>query len=105
MNEELRNEKWSWGDRYLKYRAETTPCSSILDFKSATQILTENSTKKWIEMENDWSRASTKFRRQINTVDDEIKKEKCPWGGRYFKYHPPPFYIELQTGDQWRSLP
>jgi len=76
MNEELRNEKWSWGDRYLKYRAETTPCSSILDFKSATQILTENSTKKWIEMENDWSRASTKFRRQINTVDDEIKKKR-----------------------------
>jgi len=32
--------------------------------------------KKWIEMENDWSRASTKFRRQINTVDDEIKKKR-----------------------------
>jgi len=42
-------------------------------------------------MENDWPRASTKFRRQINTVDDEIKKRR--------NVRPPPFYNELQIGD------
>ena len=81
------------GGRYLNYRPpHVLLCwTSNRRSKFSPKIL-----QKITEMENVWTHVPTKFRVQINSVDEEIKKEKSAWGGRYFKYRPPPFYIELQ---------
>ena len=52
-------------------------------------------------MKNAWPHASTKFHGQINYVEGELKKEKCPWGGRYLKYRPPPGTSILAQEEEW----
>ena len=51
-------------------------------------------------MENDRKRISTKFRCQINSADEEIKKRNFHGVDGISNTVHPPFHIELRIGDR-----
>ena len=73
---------------------------SILNFKLPNQIFTKFSIKIYT-----YEKCMAACLHEISWTNKlcrgRTKKEKCPWGGRYLKYRPPPGTSILAQEEEW----